>query len=99
MNTLPSISTLSDEGTSDDPVDKHPLLFRLHSCGSSHTVFRPKEKVLIASFYSEGLKECTHEKLFHRLTALEKTSVEENGDAVEQHITSWINENRKTSKF
>jgi hypothetical protein len=106
MNTslLPK-SKLSYERSFDDMVDtrKH-LLFRLHSHNSSWTFFHPKEKVLVASLHCQELSEdSSSEELSLRLTAPEKApsslTLEEDSEAVERHVTSWLNEREEPSNY
>jgi hypothetical protein len=106
MNTslLPK-SKLSYDRSFEDMVDRShlKLLFRLHSLKFSSTFFHPK-KVLVASLHFQKLSEySTSEELSLRLTALEEEpsslTLEEDSEAVEKHITSWLSKNKEPSNF
>ena len=105
MNTspLPSKSKLSSFDDMVEWVDGAQLLFRLHSNKFCRTFFHPKENVLVSSLHRQNLSEdSTSEDLSLRLTALEKAPsslTDEDSEAVERHITSWINNDKEKSNF
>jgi hypothetical protein len=107
MNTsLLTKSKLSYDRSFDDIADKNRLLFRLHSRNFCRTFFHPKEKVLVASLHCQELSEdSSSEEVSIRLTALddapssESLTLEEDSEAVEKHITSWINHHAGPSNY
>ena len=101
---LPSNYNSSDKQTFDDIIRRTPqaLIFRLHSQGSSQTLFRPNERVLVASLYRKKLEDVHHEELSSLLAEIEeksRTAPEEASEAVEKHVTSWQKNNKDHSRF
>ena len=107
MNTsLLTEIKLSYDRSFDDMVDGKHLLFRLHSHKFCRTLFHPKEKVLVASSHRHKLSEdSSSEEISLRLTALEEpqahssSTLEEDSEAVEKHITSWLNVHKEPSNY
>lgn len=99
----PLPSEPNSERTFDEIVRGTPLLFRLHSQGSSQTFFHDKKNVLVASLHRQGLEDSSNEELSLRLTELEKnrssSTPEKTRDAIKKHITSWNEKNNEPSSY
>jgi hypothetical protein len=101
MTSEPPESPLSHERTFDGLVDMKPLLFRLHSPKYSATIFDEKKRVLRASRHASE-----HRDISEGPSALEalaefpsSLTLDEESDAVDRHITSWVKKSKQPSNF
>lgn len=101
MTSESSGSRLSYERTFDGLIDIKPLLFRLHSPKYCATIFDEKKKVLRASRHAAEHRNSSEEPSALKALAEFPSSLtpDEESDAVERHITSWVKKSKEPSNF